>query len=666
MPTQTIDDARNANAPVASDAVKKESPNVVISSWIMGMVKEWRDSRNSNHKAAWDKFERVYRGMYSRTDAARETERSRLIAPALQQAIDSTAAAIEDAIFGRSQWFDISDDFADQQGGAQQTADIAAAQKALTEDMDVAGVPEAIAKTVLYGCLYGTGIGKINVIRKEIVEIKQTQEGPQEVRTVRPIVTLTPVAPWEFAIDTNTTKIDDAFGCAHEFTLPKHKVWAGQRTGRYEKVAVETWHSSDGQPSPGGVPQHDEKNLRNEHDGAVWITEYSGKVPKKFVENNPHFDATRVDAGGFVEAIVTIANEQDILRIKPNPFIGQDRPFVGYQHSTVPGRFYGDGVAAKGWNAQKALDAELRARMDALGLLTAPMMGADITRLPRNPDMKVRPGKVWMTRGRPSEVLEPVILGNINPTTFNQSAEMERMVQVGTGAIDSNAPLDNNRRNETASGISMIQSSALKRMRRTMWNLERQFLNPFLRKAMWRYMQFNPQRYPKDFQFQVRGTMGIVAREFEQSNLTALLSVISPDHPSYGVILKGVIELSGTPKRDEMLAEMERASQPNPEQQQQQKMMQELQIRAATAEVARAEAEVAKTQAETLYKQEQARHERIVADLEDEKIELQAANAVIGREKAKATHRQNEIAAERNSIDAIKAKSEAKRKKESK
>jgi hypothetical protein len=121
MPTQTIDDARNANAPVVS---KADAGFATLSSFIMQMVKEWRDSRNSNQKDAWDKFERVYRGMYSRTDAARETERSRLIAPALQQAVDSTAAAIEDAIFGRAQWFDVSDDVADEQ-----KEDIEAARK---------------------------------------------------------------------------------------------------------------------------------------------------------------------------------------------------------------------------------------------------------------------------------------------------------------------------------------------------------------------------------------------------------------------------------------------------------------------------------------------------------------------------------------------------------
>ena len=655
MATQTITDPGNANAPEASN---KSAPYATLASWIMELVRNARQSRDTNYKGMWDSFERVYRGHYSTKEKSRDGERSRLIAPALQQAIDSTSAAIEDAIFGRSQWFDISDDVADED-----KKDIAAVRDRLLEDMDLAGVPEAISKTVLNGCLYGTGIGKINIIRKELTKVTMGRTGPEEKREMRPLVTLTAVAPWEFVIDTNARNVDDAFFCAHEFLHPKHKVWEGQRTGRYRKdVSVNSFHSSSAIPSPGGLAVAPDSGTTNEDDGAVWITEYCGKVPAKFVKNLEGFDKTRVDAGGNVEVIATIANEQDVLRIRPNPYMGQDRPFVAYQHCTVPGRFYGDGVAAKGWNAQKALDAELRARMDALGLITSPMMGADITRLPRNPDMKVRPGKVWMTRGRPSEVLEPVILGNINPQTFNQSAEMERLVQVGTGAIDSNAPLDNNRRNETASGISMIQSSALKRMRRTMWNMERQFLNPFMRKAIWRYMQFNPQRYPSDYIFEVRGTMGIVAREFEQSNLTALLSVVSPDHPSYGAILQGVIELSGSPKRDALLAAMEKAAQPNPEQQKMQQMMQQLQLRAAVAEVDKSEAERDKLRAEVLLTQEKARHERIVADLEDEKIELQAANAVIGREKARATFEQNEIARQRNKIDEIKVRNTGKSK----
>ena len=444
---------------------------------------------------------------------------------------------------------------------------------------------------------------------------------------------------------------------AHETHVPRNIVATKIKKGLYRNVPISGFNASR-VPTPGGRQSVDLSYAHNKDDGSVWVTEYYGKLPASMVRQFTKVEDKDIEGGGMVECIATIANESQVLRVMVNPFLMKDRPIVTYQHDIVPGKFWGRGVAEKGWNAQRALDAELRARMDALGLLTSPMMGADITRLPRNPDMRVRPGKVWLTRGRPSEVLEPVILGNIDPSTFNQSSEMERLVQVATGSVESNAPLNTDRRNETASGIGMIQSSALKRMKRTMWNLERQFLNPFIRKSMWRHMQFNPQRYPNDFEFVVKGTMGIVAREFEQSNLTALLSVMQPDSPQYNAVIKGVIELSGSPKRAELLKALEQASQPDPEQQKIQKEMQEMQMEAAKLANAKEQGEVEKLKAEIALIEAKTRHEDINADLEDEKIEIQAANAVIGREKAKMGHRQNEIASERNQIDKIRANKE--------
>jgi len=290
--------------------------------------------------------------------------------------------------------------------------------------------------------------------------------------------------------------------------------------------------------------------------------------------------------------------------------------------------------------------------MDALALLTSPMMGADITRLPRNPDMRVRPGKVWLTRGRPSEVLEPVILGQIDPNTFNQSAEMERMVQVGTGAIESNAPLNQDRRNETASGISMIQSSALKRMRRTMWNIERQFLNPLVRKSMHRYMQFAKQRYPTDVDFQVRGTMGIVAREFEQAQLIGLLSNIPPDSPQHVLILRAIIELSASPKRDEILAQLDQMKQKSPEQQQREKQMEEMQFQTAVEALNEQKLENEKTKKEIEMIAAEIAHEIKLTELEDEKVDIQAANTALGLKKVRAQETSNQINREKNQLDA--------------
>ncbi len=640
-----INDPGNANAPKKSNQPLGWSD---LTSYVVFHVRQARESRDRQYKSKWDAYERVYRGFWSENEKSRDGERSKIIAPALSQAIDSTAASIEDAIFSRDQWFDIKDDLGDQQ-----SADVEGARLRLNEDFEVAGVPEQIAKVVLNGCLYGTGVGKINITRREVKTVKPSEQGPKVVTEVRPVVTLDAIPPWEFVIDTQARDLQSALFCAHETNVPRNVVWTKQKQGIYRNVMVSGWSGKT--MNPAGIASVDETRKHGEYDGSVFVTEYYGLVPAHLLTDKVKVKPEDIQGNGMVECIITLANESEVLRAQVNPFLMKDRPIIAYQHDVVPGKFWGRGVAEKGWNAQRALDAELRARMDALGLLTSPMMGADITRLPRNPDMRVRPGKVWLTRGRPSEVLEPVILGNIDPQTFNQSSEMERLVQVGTGAIESNAPLNTDRRNETASGISMIQSSSLKRMKRTMWNVERQFLNPLVRKTMWRLMQFNPQRYPKDFEFVVKGAMGIVSREFEQSNLTALLSVVPPDSPAYNVILKGVVELSGTPKRDELLKQIDAAAQPSPEQQKMQQAQQQMAMEQMKLELAKLKAEVEEIQSDTQLNMEKARYERIKADLEDEKVDIQAANAAIGREKTRATFEQNEIARERNRLDAKKA-----------
>jgi hypothetical protein len=648
MANINIDEPERANI---KGAFSEQSPAGGLVAHCMHIVRENRSVRDRMYKADWDKYERTFRGLYTGSDRTREGERSRLVAPALSAAIESTAAAIEDAIFSRDRWFDIADDVADPQ-----SEDIVQAHRILDEDFDTAGVPDAISKIVLNGCLYGTGIGKVNVTRREV---KQMGQGGKIERQWRPLVTLEDIPPWEFVIDSQARDIESAYFVAHETNVPRNKVWGRIQDGTYRKVNI-FGNTATTTASPAGQETPDGQRKSEMYDGSVFVTEYYGLVPANLLRGLVQTKPEDIQGNGHVEVIVTIANELELLRVILNPFSAKDRPIVAYQHSNVPGKFWGRGVAEKGWNAQRGLDAELRARMDALGLITSPMMGADITRLPRNPDMRVRPGKVWLTRGKPSDVLQPVILGNIDPQTFNQSSEMERLVQVGTGAVESNAPLNVDRRNETASGISMIQSASLKRMRRTMWNIERQFLNPFIRKAMLRYMQFSPSRYPQDHQFRVRGTLGIVAREFEQANLTNMLSVIAPDHAAYNIILQSIIELSNSPKRDEILQRLEAANTPTKEQQQMQQIQQQAQMKLLEESVKNAELENAKLQAEI---------QKIMAEIaeieneirfKDEEMDIQAANAATGAAKVKLGIKQDETNREKIKSEERREKIRAK------
>jgi hypothetical protein len=65
----------------------------------------------------------------------------------------------------------------------------------------------------------------------------------------------------------------------------------------------------------------------------------------------------------YVEAVVVIANGGLLLKAEANPYMMQDRPIVAFPWDVVPSRFWGRGVCEKGYNSQKALDTELRARI---------------------------------------------------------------------------------------------------------------------------------------------------------------------------------------------------------------------------------------------------------------------------------------------------------------
>src|SRR6185312_10330919 len=98
---------------------------------------------------------------------------------------------------------------------------------------------------------------------------------------------------------------------------------------------------------------------------------------------------------------------------------------------------------------------------------------------------------------------------------------------------------------------------------------------------LWRYMQFDPQRYPTDFEFVVKSSMGIMAREIEQSILAQLVQVVPPESPLFMVVIKGIIENGASPNKAEMLQAIDKMMQPNRQQQKIQDQMQQIQLETA-------------------------------------------------------------------------------------
>jgi hypothetical protein len=107
-----------------------ESDKEIIS-FVVEHTDRWRDYRDQNFLDSWEEYERIFRGEWEAGDKTRESERSRIISPATQQAIETRHAEIMEAIFGDGEYFDIEDDAADDQ-----PMDVAQLKIQLQEDLE--------------------------------------------------------------------------------------------------------------------------------------------------------------------------------------------------------------------------------------------------------------------------------------------------------------------------------------------------------------------------------------------------------------------------------------------------------------------------------------------------------------------------------------------------
>jgi hypothetical protein len=131
----------------------------------------------------------------------------------------------------------------------------------------------------------------------------------------------------------------------------------------------------------------------------------------------------------------------------------------------------------------------------------------------------------------------------------------------------------------TAAGISMSLGAIIKRHKRTLINFQQSFLIPFVKKAAYRYMQFDPENYPvADYKFNATSSLGIIAREYEVTQLVQLLQTMQKDSPLYNTLIQSIIDNMNLSNREELIAAMQQAMQPNPEAQQMAQAAQQAQI----------------------------------------------------------------------------------------
>lgn len=573
-----------------------------LEAWVMNKCDGWRDHFESNYSGRFDEYYRIWRGIWDASDSMRMSERSRLISPATQQAVESSVAEIEEATFGRGNFFDIRDDLQDPD-----PRDVGFLKKQLTEDLSFAKTRSTVAECLINAAVFGTGIGELML--EETTELTPATQPAMDgqmtaigvMKKDRFIVKLDPVMPQNFLIDPLATSIEDALGVAIDKMVPEHQVRMNIDSGIYMDVDFECT------PSDPDLEDASKVNPVYE-DGMVRLTKYYGLVPTELlkesitVELSQDGDETEEvikladedDESSYTEVILVIANGSTLLKVEKNPYMKGDRPVVAFSWDIVPSRFWGRGICEKAYNSQKALDTELRARVDALALTVHPMMAIDASRMPRGAKLDIRPGKTLLTNGNPAEILQPFKFGSLDQVTFNQAQQLQSMVQQSTGAIDSAGIPASINGEGTAAGISMGLGAIIKRHKRTLINFQENFLIPFIEKAACRYMQFVPELYPvKDYKFVATSTLGIIAREYETTQLVQLLQTMPQESPVYNLLVTAVVDNMAISNRDEIIAAIQQAAQPNPQAQQLQQVQTQMQMESAMAQLENIKAQTA-------------------------------------------------------------------------
>lgn len=554
----------------------KYTPTNKLVSWLAGHLEDWRDSRDSNYLDSWKEYEALWRGQWRAEDKMRESERSRIVSPVLQEAIENHASEIEEGVFGNGDdLFSIDDDYMDKDA-----ADIDYMQAYMKQCFKQTKLRSNVGEVILLASIYGTGIGEV-VVSEETNYIPATEVmadvdsvaiGTKSKKKVQ--VLLNPISPQNFLIDPNANGVDDAMGCAIEEFVSAHLVAKNMEDGVYMEADL-------GGEAP-GEEDLEETWIDEEYDrDKVKIVRYYGLVPEKLLddpENGEVYEGTGdilEEYGNLVEAIVVIGNDNVLLKAEKSPYMMKDRPIVAYQDDTVPKRFWGRGIAEKGFNMQKAIDAQLRAHLDSLALTTAPMMGIDATRLPRGAKFEIRPGKSILTNGDPREILQPFKFGVTEEANLVTAQAFQKMLLSATNTMSTQEDV------KAAAGgeLSVALSTVLKKNKRTLVNFQDNFLVPFITKVAHRFMQFSPEEFPvADYKFVANSSLGNLAKEVEQLQYLNLLKTLGPNSPVVPLLLEGIVNNSSMENRAEIIATLKQGQQQQQKQAQQQQQMTQAQV----------------------------------------------------------------------------------------
>lgn len=317
-------------------------------------------------------------------------------------------------------------------------------EKLINYEWDQMNGKDMVKDWVKQALLYGTGVVKIVWAFDPINEIDRPEVYNVDL--------------YDFFVDPNCTTFD--FSDA-EWVI--HRVWKDWKdvkedplydvppqavpvTREYNRNQLQRWGSVGLSPQPDGTQKMAE----------VW--EYWGKYD--------------LDEDGIPEeVIITVLNQNWIIRMEPNPYAHKRKPFVAFIDTQLPNEFWGIGEIEPIQSLQYELNDIRNQRMDSVNLAVNQMWLVNKNNDLNEEELIARAGGVVHTDDmnaiRPLTNPVPVNMGS------NEEDRVKGDIQQASGVSDYTKGVEGGSiSNSTATGISLIQEAANARFRLKIDNLE--------------------------------------------------------------------------------------------------------------------------------------------------------------------------------------------------
>lgn len=190
--------------------------------------------------------------------------------------------------------------------------------------------------------------------------------------------------------------------------------------------------------------------------------------------NIPEPDSNMVEILEYWEdnKVITIANQEVVLRDEDNPFNHKKIPFIDICDTQVPKEFYGIGEIEPNKYLQNELNTVRNQKIDnmsmAINNMWAVVEGSGIT----EEDLISKPnGVIWLPQGtNVNEVLQPIGPQRVSPDAITEEATIKKDIQETTGATSYVKGIQPQRQ-ATATEITTLQSEANYRFKQKIMNV---------------------------------------------------------------------------------------------------------------------------------------------------------------------------------------------------